>query len=118
MALSLKKQRFVEEYLVDLNGTAAAIRAGYSIRSAKQIAHTLREDKEVDDAIERGQADMVALARGMLFDPRWGWHAAAELGATAHVPPWGWDSSWANGFRRPACAAASIEPFSVERGSN
>ena len=58
MALSLKKQRFVEEYLVDLNGTAAAIRAGYSIRSAKQIAHTLREDKEVDDAIERGQAEL------------------------------------------------------------
>ena len=23
---------------------------------------------------------MVALARGMLYDPRWGWHAAAELG--------------------------------------
>ncbi len=44
MALSLKKQRFVEEYLVDLNGTAAAIRAGYSVRSAKQIAHVLLED--------------------------------------------------------------------------
>ena len=27
-----------------------------------------------------GKADMVALARGMLYDPRWGWHAAAELG--------------------------------------
>jgi NADPH2 dehydrogenase len=30
---------------------------------------------------------MVALARGMLYDPRWGWHAAAaELGAKVEAP--------------------------------
>jgi phage terminase small subunit len=33
-----KEHRFVEEYLVDLNGTQAAIRAGYSARSARSIA--------------------------------------------------------------------------------
>ncbi|RXH58124.1 NADH:flavin oxidoreductase/NADH oxidase [Granulicella sibirica] len=33
-----------------------------------------------------GDADMVALARAMLYDPRWPWHAAAELGATVRVP--------------------------------
>ena len=32
-----KQQRFVEEYLVDLNATQAAIRAGYSARTASQI---------------------------------------------------------------------------------
>lgn len=37
--------------------------------------------------IESGKADLVALARGMLFDPRWPWHAAAKLGAQAVAPP-------------------------------
>ena len=34
-----------------------------------------------------GQADAVALARGILYDPRWPWHAAAALGATVHAAP-------------------------------
>jgi phage terminase small subunit len=37
-ALTAKQTCFVEEYLVDFNGTQAAIRAGYSARSAKEIA--------------------------------------------------------------------------------
>lgn len=37
-ALNAKQLRFVEEYLVDFNGTAAAIRAGYSQRTARAIA--------------------------------------------------------------------------------
>ncbi|KAB7646380.1 NADH:flavin oxidoreductase/NADH oxidase [Polymorphobacter fuscus] len=36
--------------------------------------------------IAGGDADMVALARAMLYDPRWPWHAAAELGATVAAP--------------------------------
>ena len=36
--------------------------------------------------IANGDADLVALARGMLYDPRWPWHAAAHLGATVHAP--------------------------------
>lgn len=35
--LTLKQQRFVEEYLVDLNATQAAIRAGYSKKTAQRI---------------------------------------------------------------------------------
>ena len=35
---------------------------------------------------------MVALARGMLYDPRWGWHAAAELGGEVDAPPQYWRS--------------------------
>ena len=35
--LTPKQQRFVEEYLIDLNATQAAIRAGYSRRTARQI---------------------------------------------------------------------------------
>ena len=33
-----------------------------------------------------GKADLVALGRGMLYNPRWPWHAAAELGAEAAFP--------------------------------
>lgn len=36
--LTPKRQRFIEEYLIDLNGTQAAIRAGYSARTANRIA--------------------------------------------------------------------------------
>ena len=38
MALTEKQKRFCDEYLIDLNATQAAIRAGYSERSARQIA--------------------------------------------------------------------------------
>lgn len=37
MALTAKQRRFVEEYLVDLNATQAAIRAGYSSKTAASI---------------------------------------------------------------------------------
>ncbi len=36
--LTAKQQRFCDEYLVDLNGTQAAIRAGYSAKTARQMA--------------------------------------------------------------------------------
>ena len=36
---------------------------------------------QADAVIAEGKADMVALARAMLNNPRWGWHAAEELGA-------------------------------------
>jgi len=35
---------------------------------------------------------LVALARAMLYDPRWPWHAAARLGATVRGPPQDWRS--------------------------
>lgn len=42
--------------------------------------------KHAEGVIANGQADMVALARAFLDDPRWGWHAADALGAKAHHP--------------------------------
>lgn len=52
----------------------------------------ITEAKLADDIIQRGDADMIALARGMLYDPRWPWHAAAELGAQVDAPPQYWRS--------------------------
>lgn len=46
----------------------------------------ITEPKQADRIVASGQADMVALARAMLDDPRWVWHAAAELGAEAAYP--------------------------------
>lgn len=43
--------------------------------------------QQAEEIVARGQADMVALARGMLYDPRWPWHAAAELDAQVAAPP-------------------------------
>jgi 2,4-dienoyl-CoA reductase-like NADH-dependent reductase (Old Yellow Enzyme family) len=52
----------------------------------------ITEAKQAEDIVASGKADMVALARGMLYDPRWGWHAAAELGGTVEAPPQYWRS--------------------------
>ncbi len=48
---------------------------------------------QAEDIIATGKADLVALARAMLYDPRWPWHAAAELGATVDAPPQYWRSA-------------------------
>ena len=50
----------------------------------------ITEAKHAEAILANGDADMIALARGMLYDPRWGWHAAAELGATVNAPPQYW----------------------------
>jgi 2,4-dienoyl-CoA reductase-like NADH-dependent reductase (Old Yellow Enzyme family) len=41
---------------------------------------------QAEDIIASGQADAVALARAMLYDPRWPWHAAAALGGHVTAP--------------------------------
>ena len=60
MALNPKQQRFVQEYLVDRNATQAAIRAGYSKKTAGQQAHELLKKLEIAEAIERGAAKVAA----------------------------------------------------------
>jgi 2,4-dienoyl-CoA reductase-like NADH-dependent reductase (Old Yellow Enzyme family) len=52
----------------------------------------ITEAQQAEDIVASGKADMVALARGMLYDPRWGWHAAAELGGHVDAPPQYWRS--------------------------
>ncbi|QNB06722.1 NADH:flavin oxidoreductase/NADH oxidase [Herbaspirillum frisingense] len=45
---------------------------------------------QADKIIGSGQADFVTLARAMLFDPRWPWHAAVTLGASVEAAPSYW----------------------------
>lgn len=56
-ALTPKQRRFVDEYLVDLNGTAAATRAGFSERSAKAKASQLLAMPHIAEAIASAQQD-------------------------------------------------------------
>jgi 2,4-dienoyl-CoA reductase-like NADH-dependent reductase (Old Yellow Enzyme family) len=41
---------------------------------------------QAEAIIGTGDADLVALARGMLYDPRWPWHAAAYFDARVKAP--------------------------------
>lgn len=52
MSLTRKQQRFVDEYLVDLNATQAAIRAGYSARTAYSIGDENLKKPEIAAAVE------------------------------------------------------------------
>lgn len=53
MALTLKQERFVQEYLVDLNATQAAIRAGYSAKTASRIGPELLGKTCISEAIQK-----------------------------------------------------------------
>ena len=57
MALTPKQQRFVEEYLTDLNATQAAIRAGYSAKTAEVIGYENLRKPQVADAIKAAQSE-------------------------------------------------------------
>ncbi|WP_336368975.1 terminase small subunit, partial [Avibacterium paragallinarum] len=50
-----KQKRFVEEYLIDLNATQAAIRAGYSKNRASELGYQLLQKTTVQQAIEAAQ---------------------------------------------------------------
>lgn len=51
-ALSVRQKRFAEEYVVDFNGSAAAVRAGYSVSYPDRQAHTLLHHKGVSAYID------------------------------------------------------------------
>lgn len=55
--LSEQRQRFVNEYLIDLNGTQAAIRAGYSVKTAQEQASRLLSNVMVQQAIAKRMAE-------------------------------------------------------------
>ena len=69
---------------------------GYQVDFARRIkAETglptiavglVTEPAHANEIVESGAADAVALARAMLFDPRWPWHAAQQLGVRMAIP--------------------------------
>lgn len=57
MALTEKQRRFIDEYLIDLNATQAAIRAGYSAKRASELGYQLLQKTTVSEAIAEAMAE-------------------------------------------------------------
>ncbi|WP_428565535.1 MAG: NADH:flavin oxidoreductase/NADH oxidase [Solidesulfovibrio sp. DCME] len=78
-------------------GQRIPVKPGYQVPFAARIKKEtglktiavglITEPWQAEAIVSSGQADLVALARGMLYDPRWPWHAAAALGDTVVPPP-------------------------------
>lgn len=72
------------------------VEPGYQVPFAEQVKRAvgipvvsvglITDPQQAEDILEQGRADVVAMARGFLHDPRWPWRAAAELGGTV-IPP-------------------------------
>ncbi len=70
---------------------------GYQLPLARRIREAtgaitnaiglITEPEQAETILADGTADLVSLARGMLYDPRWGWHAAAALDAQVEAAP-------------------------------
>lgn len=61
LRLTVRQARFVEEYLVDGNGTQAAIRAGYSEKSASQLGTKALRMPHVQTALEMRRVELAGL---------------------------------------------------------
>lgn len=92
--LTPKQQRFVSEYLIDLNATQAAIRAGYSVKTAQEQSSRLLSKAIIADAVADGARNHVARADVTAQDVLTGLHREALRegdGAShgARVQAWG-----------------------------
>ena len=94
--LTPKQQRFVDEYLIDLNATQAAIRAGYSEKTAYSIGDENLKKPEIKKAIEQAQKERQKrtlvtqddVIRGLLTEAEWqgeGSSHSARVSAWAHL---------------------------------
>jgi phage terminase small subunit len=93
--LNARQRAFIHEYLKDKNATQAAIRAGYSASTARQIGSRLLTQVDIKRAVLAAEADLIArvqvethvtlervireIARAAFFDPRKFFTAAGEL---------------------------------------
>lgn len=67
MALTKKQRRFIDEYFIDFNATQAAIRAGYSERTAHSIGWENLRKPDISDAIEHRLKESAMLADEVLM---------------------------------------------------
>ena len=81
---------------------AITLGPGYQVPFAEQVKKhvgipviavgLITQPTQAEAIIAKGEADAVSLARAMLYDPRWPWHAAAALGAQVSAPKQYWRS--------------------------
>jgi phage terminase small subunit len=92
--LTPKQERFVGEYLIDLNATQAAIRAGYSAKTAEQQGYQLLQIPSVSELIAKGAQKRAEKAEITAQDVLRGLHVEATRtgeGSShgARVSAWG-----------------------------
>lgn len=73
-----------------------SIGPGYQVPFARAVKQAVKipvvavglitEFEQAEEILKAGDADLIALARGMLYNPRWPWHAAAHFGETVDAP--------------------------------
>ena len=76
---------------------AIQVGPGYQLPFAREIREKVNipvigvglvtEAQQAEEALQNGDADLIAIARAVLYNPHWPWHAAAALGAQVSVPP-------------------------------
>lgn len=64
---------------------AAAVRKGAAIPTIA-VGH-IWDPLLAEEVLRQGSADLIAIGRGMMYNPRWAWHAAEVMGAEAEYPP-------------------------------
>lgn len=69
-------------------GFAETIRAATGLPTI--AVGMITEAEQAEAIVAEGRADLVGIARAMLYDPRWPWHAAAKLNAQVEAPPQYW----------------------------
>ena len=88
--LTPKEQRFVQEYAIDLNGTQAAIRAGYSPKTARSIASEALQRPAVKAATQKvlraNEPRLRMLTARAFYDPRDAIKVDPELGIVVTDP--------------------------------
>jgi NADPH2 dehydrogenase len=77
-----------------------ALTAGYQVPLARQVRAAsglptmavglITEPQQAEDILQAGDADLIAMARAFLYQPRWGWQAAAALGGQVDANPVYW----------------------------
>lgn len=102
MTLPPKQERFVSEYLIDLNATHAAIRAGYSEKTATEQASRLLTNVKVQQAVSDAQNRVAEKAE---------WSAADRLRMLA-------DIAEANMKDDPRVAVSAIAEANKMQGSH
>lgn len=95
--------------------TKIPIGPGYQVPFAKRIKSDvdvttmavglIRDPRHAESVLADGDADMIAIGRGFINDPRWAWHAAEDLGATVAIPP-----QYARGSTRSGIPSSNIIP--------
>ena len=102
ISIPLAGKTSIADYMVIASGRSTRQVASMAQKLAERIkAETglttiavglITEAQQAEAILAEGKADAISLARAMLYDPRWPWHAAAELGAQVRAPKQYWRS--------------------------